>query len=206
MLIAVRHGETALNGGDGKERSRGWLPVPLDQSGMDSMAETAQKLAPLRGQIAGLHSSDLVRAVQSAHEIGQSLGMPIQPTDQLRDWDTGDYTGQEISKILPATHKLIDTPDTPAPNGESYNNFASRVMPFLDKLINDPKGIHVAVTHNRVMTLLQALSANEGSHPDPDILKGKGPVEPGGFLIMGPGHEILHSEKPQVPAANPSTR
>ncbi len=196
MLIAVRHGDTALNGGDGKERSRGWLPVPLNAEGMAAAAQTAQKLAKAKDDIKDIHTSDLPRAVQTAHEIGVTMGKEINPTAQLRDWNVGDYAGQEISKILPATHHLLDNPDQPAPNGESYNDYMDRAVPFLRQLVESPD-VHVAVNHNRTMTLLHALSKNGGEYPDQATLKGKGPVKPAGFMAIGPDWKILHMEDKQ---------
>lgn len=176
------------------ERSRGWLPIGLSHQGMNEMADTADVLSGIEG-VDGLHCSDLPRAVQSAHEVGRTLGMEIQPTPELRDWNVGDLAGQPISQILPLTHHLIDNPDTPAPGGESYNQFVDRAVPFLDKLINSPER-HIAVTHNRVMTLLQSMIQTGGSHPDPNVLKGKGPVEPSGVMVVGPGWEHLDTHKP----------
>jgi len=193
MLIAVRHGDTKMNGGDGKERSRGWLPVPLNAEGVAHAAQTAQKLARVKDDIQSVHTSDLVRAVQTAHEIGVTLGKEIEPTPKLRDWNVGDYAGQEISKILPHTLKLIDNPDEPAPGGESYNDYMDRAIPFLRTLVESPD-VHVAVNHNRTMTLLHALTKNGGDYPDVNTLKGKGPVKPGGFMVVSPDWKVLHME------------
>jgi len=179
-LIAVRHGSTVMNSSGEGEKSRGWLPLGLSHQGMNEMADTADTLGEMEG-ISGLHCSDLPRAVQSAHEIGRVLGMEIQPTERLRDWNVGDLAGQPIKQILPISHSLIDNPDTPAPNGESYNDFLQRVVPFLHELVKSPN-IHLAVTHNRVMTLIHSLVQTGGQSLDPDILKSKGPVEPSGIM------------------------
>jgi broad specificity phosphatase PhoE len=187
MLIAVRHGSTALNSAEG-EKSRGWLPVGLSHQGMNEMADTADTLSGVEG-IRGVHSSDLPRAVQSAHEIGRTIGMEISPTDKLRDWNVGDLTGQPIKQILPYTHALIDRPDVPAPGGESYNDFLGRVVPFLRQLVETPEA-HIAVVHNRITTLLHALSMNSGQYPDGDALKHKGPVDPSGLMILDPQWNI----------------
>jgi broad specificity phosphatase PhoE len=196
MLIAVRHGETKFNGSDGKERSRGWLPIPLTPEGITGIAATAQKLARVKDDIKSVHTSDLVRAVQSAHEIGITLGKVIDPTEKLRDWNVGDYAGQEISKILPHTLRLIDNPDESAPGGESYNDYLDRAIPYLRKLVESPD-VHVAINHNRTMTLLHALTKNGGEYPDTATLKTKGPVKPAGFMAISPEWKILHMEGKQ---------
>lgn len=180
-LITVRHGSTSMNSAQG-ERSRGWLPLGLSHQGMSEMADTADTLSGMEG-ISGIHTSDLPRAVQSAHEIGRVLGMEIQPTEKLRDWNVGNLAGHPIDKILPLTFQLIDHPNTPAPGGESYNDFLNRVIPFLRTLIESSQ-LHMAVTHNRIVTLLHAMSVNGGEHPDINILKHKGPVEPSGIYTL----------------------
>jgi broad specificity phosphatase PhoE len=197
MLIAVRHGQTALNKGtsDG-EKSRGWLPIPLTKEGVADMADTAHDLSPLEGSIdGGLHSSDLVRAVQSAHEVGRALNMEIQPTERLRDWNLGDLAGHSISSILPATHHLIDHPDVSAPNGEPYQSFLDRAVPFLRQLVEDDK-THIGVMHNRTMTLLHALTKTGGDGPDVDTLKQPGPVKPSGLMIVTPDWQVGYLHKP----------
>lgn len=195
MLIAVRHGHTAMNAAEG-ERSRGWLPIPLTREGVAEMADTADSLSDVEG-IHGIYSSDLVRAVQSAHEVARVHGMEIQPTSHLRDWNLGDFAGQPIKDILPATHALIDSPHVPAPNGESYNDFLGRTVPFLRQLVESPH-TNIAVVHNRITTLLHAMSKTGGSEPDVETLKRKGPVEPSGLMIMDPKWNIRFLHKPTV--------
>ncbi len=196
LLIAVRHGSTVMNAPEG-ERSRGWLPIPLDKSGMQGMADTADSLSDVEG-IHGIYTSDLVRAVQSAHEIARVHGMEIQPTHQLRDWNLGDFAGQPIKQILPATHALIDHPEQPAPNGESYNDFLNRTIPFLKQLVESPH-TNVAVVHNRITTLLHAMSMTGGQEPHVPTLKQKGPVEPSGLMIMDPSWNVKYLHKPTLP-------
>ena len=193
MLIAVRHGSTKLNGAHGGERTRGWLPVPLTLQGMQEIAETADALGDLEG-VDGLYSSDLVRAVQSAQEIARVLGMELQPTEELRDWNLGDLAGERIASILPQTHHLIDHPDEKAPGGESYNTFLERAVPFLTKLVESKK-LNIAVAHNRIITLLAALCKQEGDFPDPQLVKKKGPVDPAGLLIIDPSWKITYTHK-----------
>ena len=192
MLIAVRHGKTKMNS-DGKERSRGWLSVPLTLEGMQESAETADSLMPL-DDVKTIYTSDLFRAVQSAQEIGMALDMELTPTENLRDWNVGDYTGQEVAKNLTATHALIDNPTKPAPNGEPYQTFLDRTVPFLVALV-ESKDLVIAVTHNRVMTLLNALLSSKGDHPDIATLKQKGPVEPSGIMIIDPKWKVVYQSK-----------
>jgi len=179
---------------DGSERMRGWLPIPLTTEGMENSRETAQMLGGTP-EVAGIHSSDLVRAVQSAHEIGQALQMPISPTPALRDWNIGHYTGESVIQHLDTMHSFIDNPHLAIPDGESYNDFLGRVFPFLDSLVKDP-GNHIVVTHNRVMTLIRALASHGGQAINTELLKRKSPVEPSGALVVRPDWTIAHAFRP----------
>jgi hypothetical protein len=52
--------------------------------------------------------------------------------------------------------------------------------------------------HNRITTLLHAMSKNGGEYPDSELLKQKGPVEPSGLMIMDPNWRITFMHKPTV--------
>lgn len=195
MLLAVRHGHTALNGQGRSERSRGWLPVHLTPEGRAAAQEAAQKLSSLKGTVTGpVYSSDLPRAVQSAAPIAQALGLDASHVPDLRDWHIGDLAGQPLASVLPQLRTLVQHPDSIPQNGEPYRAFMGRVMPLLKQLVESPK-VHVAVSHNRVLTLLHALSKGQGKTPDPKTLDSKGPVEPGGVLLVHPNwqSEVWHS-------------
>jgi len=192
MLIFVRHGKTKLNDEDA-EKSRGWLPVPLSLEGMKMVHDTAEGLEGLE-DVKHIYCSDLVRGVQTAHEIAHSLSMVIEPEEQLRDWDVGDYTGKAIKDILPDTHALIDNPKKPAPGGEAYQDFLDRCVPFLEKLVAS-EDTNIAVSHARVVTLLKALCKNKGEYPDTPTLKKKAPIDPAGIMIVQPGWKIVYQSE-----------
>ena len=58
-LILVRHGHTALNKPGEDERLRAWLDVPLDETGMREVVDTAEKLHGY--PIEAIYCSDLKR-------------------------------------------------------------------------------------------------------------------------------------------------
>jgi broad specificity phosphatase PhoE len=67
-LILVRHGHTSLNSPGSDERLRAWLDVPLDEKGMQEVAETAKKLTKYPIEV--IYCSDLRRARQTAGVLG----------------------------------------------------------------------------------------------------------------------------------------
>lgn len=192
MLIAIRHGHTAFNE-DGREKARGWLPIPLTVEGMNAMVDTAESLEDVE-DIKAIYCSDLVRAVQSAEEVAHALSMPIIPREEVRDWDSGDMAGKEIKEVLPLMHKAYENPGMKVPGGETFQTFLDRCVPFLDKLVKSDD-LNIVVTHNRVMTLIKALSVNGGKHPDTETLKRKGPVEPSGVIVVGTDWKIRYMLK-----------
>src|SRR6266536_3144691 len=125
-LIYVRHGETKLNKDSG-ERLRGWLPVDLNEKGVQQAKDAAEKLQGVKPST--FTSSDLNRAVQTAVPIGAALGMKATPKFELRDWHTGDLAGQKTDDVIPEIHRLIDNPDESAPNGEPLNSYLDRFVP-----------------------------------------------------------------------------
>ena len=192
MLIVVRHGSTDHNSDDGGgEKTRGHLPIPLSLDGMKESRETAESLGSVE-DVSALYTSDLVRAVQSAEEIAQVLSMEIEPREELRDWDIGDHEGLSVKSTLPHLHALIDTPKKKAPGGEAYQDFLDRSVPFIKDLV-ESKNLYIAVTHNRVTTLISALAKNKGDHPATATLKSKGPIDPGGILILGHDWSIKYT-------------
>jgi broad specificity phosphatase PhoE len=191
VLIAVRHGRTSMNE-DGVEKLRGWLPIALMVEGCEASYQTADKLARLDDVVA-VYTSPLIRAIQSATPVGHKLGIELEPVEWLKDWDTG-HTGQEVEETLPIIHNLIDHPDL-KDGGESYNEFLDRCIPALRKhIISDE--VCIAVTHNRVITLIRGLCKTGGEYPDTKLLKRKAPVEPSGFIVVSPTFEIEYAYLP----------
>src|SRR5215472_13058737 len=69
-LLLVRHGESTWNAGG---RIQGQLDPPLTERGLAQAQEVAERFAGHR--LAGLYSSDLVRAMGTAEPIGAAVGM-----------------------------------------------------------------------------------------------------------------------------------
>lgn len=193
MLIAVRHGSTKFNE-NGKEKLRGWLPLPLDEKGMEQACKTAKYLKDLNLVEGPIHTSDLPRAIQTAHEIANETNTEIEPTEHLKDWNTGELTGKDVVETLPTIHQYMDNPQKVIPGGESYETYFNRVYPYIKKLTEDARS-HTVVTHNRIMTLIHAMSKSKGEIPRTQDLKVKGPVEPGGIMIVNPDWSTVYTDK-----------
>jgi len=182
MLIAVRHAHTVYNE-DGKEKLRGWLSIPLTLDGMKASREMAESLAAVE-DVSKLYTSDLLRAVQTAEEVGQVLSMELEPREELRDWNYGYLTGQETTNNTHAALKdFMENPTKPVKEGEPFQAFLDRSVPFLTEIIESDK-LYIAVTHNRVCTLISALCKTKGDHPDTATFEKPGPIDPAGLMII----------------------
>lgn len=180
-LVFVRHGKTHSNE-VGKEKLRGWLPVPLSLEGMRDIEQTADALSDVEG-VDQIRCGTLVRVVQSAMEIGEALGMEITPMEELNDWDTGDFAGHGVAETKKDLHDHILHPLKKVPGGETFQFFLDRIVPILKGSVENDK-LYVICSSGRVGTLLKALSINKGDHPDTDTLLGKPPIDPSGVMII----------------------
>ena len=177
--------------GDG-EKMRGWLPLPLSEDGRKEVKNTAQvlKTMDLKDLISKAYTSDLPRTIETSKIIAPSVGEPsFERTNKLRDWNVGDYTGKSVMANLDAIHGYLENPKKVIPGGESFDQFRQRVEPFIKRLV-ESDDTHLAVTHNRILTLISALAKNNGEHPALSVLKERGPVEPGGILMVDPDWNI----------------
>ena len=191
MITVVRQGSTSFN--DGKEKLRGRLPLPLSRKGNEEAMSAAEKLKSLKLDFKDLHTSPLKRSVQTADHVSNEVGMEPIKTDKLTDWNTGNFTGKTVQETLSDIHNFMNNPSKSIPGGESFNDFKKRAIPFLKSLVESDDN-HLVVTHNRVVTLLKALSNSDGTNPDMSTMKKKGPLEPGGIMTIDPewNAQIVH--------------
>ena len=160
-LILVRHGHTSLNKPGEDERLRGWLDVPLDETGMQEAVDTAEKLHGY--PIEAIYCSDLKRARQTAQILKRKVKAGITATPELRPWNLGVFCGEKVKEILPFLAMLNKSTDLAAPGGESFDQFYSRYserLRHLLELADAAEGYVLAVTH--VRNLLAATVIIEG--------------------------------------------
>lgn len=157
-VILIRHGSTKLNsGGASVERIRGWSDIDLDKRGQKEADEIAARMAMDNPRM--VYASDLRRTKETGMRIARAAKAPIAFTDKLRPWNLGMLTGKEVSKVLPVMNKLVEHPHVPVPDGESFNDFRDRYLPFLQQQIHESKMYNrptVLVAHSRNVQLARA--------------------------------------------------
>lgn len=121
-LYLIRHGETPLN----VARVLQPADTPLSERGHAQARALAQRLKPMG--LAGILSSDLPRALQTAQAIAAScFGAPvptIETSDLLQERNFGDLRGRPYDSL---GFDPIANPEA-APGGESIARFDARVM------------------------------------------------------------------------------
>lgn len=179
-IILVRHGETALN------RARVLQPADtaLSDLGLAQAEAVALFLLPLRP--AGVISSDLPRALQTAESIGRATGLRVETSDLLQERNFGDLRGKAYDTLgfdpLTAAHA--------PPGGESAAAFAQRVgRAFAWALTRRARlaGPLVVVTHGLVLRQILTDWADLAGRRDDDLNIGNTAVS---ILDAQPPHAV----------------
>ncbi|SMD22005.1 probable phosphoglycerate mutase [Lentzea albidocapillata] len=126
-LILLRHGQTRLSV-DRRYSGRG--DHPLTELGLEQAERAAARLSKMDG-IAGVISSPLQRAQQTAGKLADKIGLEVVTHQGLIETDFGTWEGltfAEASKQDPEVHRrwLGDTSVKP-PDGESFDEVHARV-------------------------------------------------------------------------------
>lgn len=187
-----RHGDIDL------ETNHGWSPAPLNEEGQkhaEKAANTASSL-PLHA----LYTSDLPRTVQTSDAIANKTAMQPIPTEALRTWDLGAYTGKTDEASKEAVKRLCSTALNETPpsgngySGESFNDFKNRIIGAVGGILSQHPNQEIGlVTHNSVEKVLRAWDAS-GQLPNGKLDMNefaKDKIQPG-------GHKEFNLEHPDV--------
>jgi probable phosphoglycerate mutase len=150
QLLLIRHGQSTWNA---EGRIQGWADPPLDDTGREQAWRLARRLADEKLGIVAVYSSPLLRARQTAEEIAQTLGLPVQTDDRLKENGVGAFTGltgQEVEQRFPEwLARLKATAEwVPPPGGESRDAFVNRsVAAMTDIVTHHPEQTVAVVSH-----------------------------------------------------------
>ena len=135
-ILLVRHGETELQS---SLRYWGKTDVALGPDGLHQAEQLRDRLAAEK--IAGIYSSELKRANDTAAIIATRHNLKVTTCPELAEIDFGRLEGLEFNEIhqqFPDIEKMWVTRD-PAlvyPEGESLTGFEERVAKFQARLQN----------------------------------------------------------------------
>ena len=141
-LYFVRHGESTAN--LLREFSNSGFKHPLTEAGVEQARTIARSLSGL--QVERIYSSPVLRAVQTAQILAESLLAPLQITEALREWSVGIYEGTtdpvgwELHRQVQELWFSHQQFDSRMPGGESFHDIQNRFVPFIEGLVSDGRG------------------------------------------------------------------
>ncbi|MGA8297000.1 MAG: histidine phosphatase family protein [Acidimicrobiales bacterium] len=149
-LVLVRHASTEWSRAG---RHTGRTDLPLDEAGREGARELRRRLAPL--EAVAVYSSPLKRALETC-EIAGFAGR-VEVTEDLMEWDYGDYEGKTTSEIWESRPHWELFADG-CPNGETAADVGARIDLFLDQIATAPEGHGdiVCFAHGHLLRVLTA--------------------------------------------------
>ena len=100
-ITLVRHGRTAYNAA---ARLQGQIDIPLDDIGRWQAEQTSRALqelyvAPKPALRQIVVSSDLSRAVETAHLFADGIGVPVHTDSRVRERNFGQWEGLAVAEL-----------------------------------------------------------------------------------------------------------
>lgn len=125
-MLCIRHAQSTWNA---LGRWQGQADPPLSEAGRREAEALAGRLAREAGSLAGLVTSDLARARETAAVLGEALGLEPEPMPALRELDIGSWSGrvgEEIARLWPEDYARFRAGDLELPLGGGENRRALR--------------------------------------------------------------------------------
>ena len=190
-VIAVRHGETDWNV---ETRMQGQLDVPLNRKGRWQAERLADALAD--SDIDAIHSSDLLRATQTADALARRLGLSVGIDRGLRERCFGVFEGltfDEVEARWPEQSRRWRRrePDFAPEGAESLEQFCARSVASAERLAARHGGrTIVLIAHGGVMDCLYRAATRIPLQAARSWLLGNASINrllytPQGFTLVG---------------------
>lgn len=96
VLLLVRHGVTDWNR---EGRFQGHLDPPLGDDGRREAELVAARIAASDDAPGRILSSNLARAMETAHAIGAALGVEVEPEERLIEIGQGEWEGRTHAEL-----------------------------------------------------------------------------------------------------------
>jgi len=152
-LLFIRHAETDLAG-----RFCGHSNPPVNVRGFRQIEELLKSLK--NESIDSVYASDLSRSLITADAIGRAFGLLPVVLPGLREIDFGEWEGLNWKEIEARDRAYAeqwseDYPNLPAPCGEPFETFRSRVLTQINLLLAvSAQRCGAVVTHAGVMRVV----------------------------------------------------
>ena len=161
ICCLVRHGK------DDDTVRGGWSQQPLTDEGEVQAAELADFVQKSGLGIQQLYSSDLLRAMQTAQIVADSLRLPIAPKPEFREGNNGNLAGiknELAAEQYPGLYWNTLAWEQQYPGGESPKEFYERIRcawDVLQKDILERNENVMLVTHGGVMHVILSIVKGE---------------------------------------------
>lgn len=137
----IRHGETEWNK---LGIYMGSQNIPLNATGVKQAKEAALLLK--QEPIDNIVSSSLIRALQTAEIISETINKPITIIDNFKERYLGVKEGKRVNESIPIEELVINTYD----DEEKADLFQNRVISSMNDVLNNSSGNLLIVSHGGV--------------------------------------------------------
>lgn len=155
-IITIQHTQSVhhTNGMVGS-----WTDWELSELGVNQAKNIGEKLkAELDGRKFVMYSSDLLRAKQTAENVGNYLGLTPILRSELRERNLGKCCGKSVQWLrenIEQQEKTID--DRLFSDAESRRDEWNRLKPFFDEIMaNDEENI-IIVSHGDLLSVFNTM-------------------------------------------------
>ena len=164
-LLLVRHGQTDHNV---ERRLQGGIDIPMNEVGRRQARTVAASLAHLT-DVAGVYSSPLSRAIDTAHAIASPHGIDVNPDPRLIERSFGQWEGltrDEVQEGWPAEYAQWEGGHPIRGAGvESRHDVATRLDAALQGIVHQHDGgTAIVVSHGAAITI--AITTALGLDPE----------------------------------------
>jgi broad specificity phosphatase PhoE len=164
-IMLIRHGDTDWNV---EEIFRGRADIDLNETGIKQAELLAKYLEEV--PLEAVYSSPLKRALKTAEIIANLHGVDVTPSQELMDFDYGDWQGlsNEVvkDKYKNLYEKWLTTPHlVKMPKGESLDDVRKRAVSLVNQVTTRHQGIVALVSHRVILkVIICALLGLDNSH------------------------------------------
>ena len=153
----IRHGETHWNA---EQRLQGWRDIPLNETGKKQAQSVQRFLQQQQISFDAVLTSDLQRAVETAHIAFEGYPTVFDQDPQLRERNYGIYEGHPWRSLTqlpdePEPEINLRNPNLEVPEGESLIVFHERVISTFNRIASERPTQRLAiVAHGGVIEMV----------------------------------------------------
>ena len=160
-IITIQHTQSVhhTNGMVGS-----WTDWELSELGIEQARRIGKKLkSELEGRKFVMYSSDLLRAKQTAENVGEYLDVTPVLRNELRERNLGKCCGKSVQWLrenLEHQEKTID--DRLFSDAESRRDEYNRLKPFFDEIMSNDEENIIIVSHGDLLSVFNTMFLNLG--------------------------------------------